>query len=171
MKQSQSKIKKQKKARRTVADQWYEDYLKHFNKGSVLGENGQDNVRDTEMQKRVGRYARDIVPLTKEELVEEIIARLAGQFAGSKKQSKGRTIAREIGSAQSGTLTRTQALNLKQLAIENKTPGAENWKINEMQRNRAYLHDVYTALQEGENALTPEDAWQKIGLNVFDSEI
>lgn len=167
-----SKTKRKHVVKRTVVDQWYEDYLKHVRQASDWGENYIDengNVQGYWQQNRHGIYHKLKQVLSKEEFTIEIGLRLDPEgLTGSKRQSRGRTIAREMGAATSGTLTRTQAINLRNLAINLGVEGAEKWKIKQLQQDRSYLHTAYVALQDA--GYTKEEAFDLLGDSVWNSD-
>ena len=167
-----SKTKRKHVVKKTVVDQWYEDYLKHVHQASDWGENYIDengNVQGSWQQNRHGTFQKHKQIMSKEELALEIELRIgADALSGSKRQSRGRTIAREIGAATSGTLTRTQAINLRNMAIGLGIEGAEKWKIKQLQSDRSFLHTVYMQLQD--MGYTPEDAFHELGNNVWNSD-
>lgn len=166
-----SKTKRKHVVKRSVMDQWYEDYLKHVHQATQLGENYIDengDVQGTWQQNRHGIFHKLKNVLSKEEFAIEIGLRLDPEgLTGSKRQSRGRTLAREMGAATSGTLTRTQAINLRNLAVNLGIEGAEKWKIKQLQQDRSYLHQAYVALQDA--GFTKEEAFELLGDSVWSS--
>lgn len=75
---------------------------------------------------------------------------------------------RWIAARQAGVLTQTEAIRLKQTAIDNGVRGAETWKVRQMMRDRSYVSLLYEQLKE--DGYLAEEAWQLISSMVFGSD-
>lgn len=176
--------KKGTKNKSTVIHRWYEQYEKSIKKADEMNRKklGQtqltiDSISPERANRRVGKFARrtflDSKGTEQEMLSEldiqlEVEATLAGQYKGSKKQNLGMKRARAIAAAQSGTLTLSEAMSLKNELIAAGVEGAENLKLNDLRWDRANLSLLYDALKN--RGMLSEDAFAYISNNIFNSD-
>lgn len=176
--------KKGTKNKSTVVHRWYEQYEKSIKKADEMNRKklGKtqltvDSISPERANRRIGKFGRrtfidsegnEQEMLTELDIQLEVEATLAGQYKGSKKQNLGLKRARAIAAAQSGTLTLSEAMNLKNELIAAGVEGAEKLKLNELRWDRANLSILYDALK-GRGMLS-EDAFAYISSNIFNSD-